>query len=40
VPPTVLRDLRFIFAGDMREVLRAAIDERGRPAPRHKGGSR
>jgi ATP-dependent Lon protease len=38
VPPTVLRDLRFIFAGDMREVLRAAIDERR--SPKHKGGSR
>ena len=37
VPPTVMRDLRFIFAGDMREVLRAAIDER---RPKHKGGSR
>jgi ATP-dependent Lon protease len=38
VPPTVLRDLRFIFAGDMREVLRAAIDERR--SQRRQGGSR
>jgi ATP-dependent Lon protease len=30
VPAAVLRDLRFVFAGDMREVLRAAIDERPR----------
>jgi ATP-dependent Lon protease len=37
VPPTVLRDLRFIFAGDMKDVLRAAIDER---RPRRQGGSR
>jgi ATP-dependent Lon protease len=28
VPTAVLRDLRFVFAADMREVLRAAIDER------------
>jgi ATP-dependent Lon protease len=28
VPPTVLRDLRFVFAGDMRDVLRVAIDDR------------
>jgi ATP-dependent Lon protease len=38
VPPTVLRDLRFIFAGDMKDVLRAAIDERR--AARRQGGSR
>jgi hypothetical protein len=28
VPATVLRDLHFVFAGDMREVLRAAINVR------------
>jgi ATP-dependent Lon protease len=30
VPPAVLRDLRFVFAGDMAEVLRVAMDERQR----------
>jgi ATP-dependent Lon protease len=34
VPPTVLRDLRFVFAGDMREVLRAAMHERQAAASR------
>jgi ATP-dependent Lon protease len=28
VPPAVLRELRFVFAGDMAEVLHAALDER------------
>jgi len=28
VPPAVLRQLRFVFAGDMSEVLRVALDER------------
>ncbi len=28
VPPVVLRELRFVFAGDMSEVLSAALDER------------
>ena len=27
VPPAVLRQLRFVFAGDMAEVLRVALDE-------------
>jgi ATP-dependent Lon protease len=31
VPPAVLRELRFVFAGDMAEVLRVALDE-ARPA--------
>jgi ATP-dependent Lon protease len=28
VPPAVLRELHFVFAGDMADVLRAALDER------------
>ncbi len=28
VPPAILRELRFVFAGDMAEVLHAALDER------------
>jgi len=28
VPPAVLRELRFVFAGDMADVLRAALNER------------
>jgi ATP-dependent Lon protease len=28
IPAAVLRDLRFVFAGDMKEVLHAALDER------------
>ena len=28
VPAAVLRDLHFVFAGDMTEVLHAALDER------------
>jgi ATP-dependent Lon protease len=28
VPPAVLRELHFVFAGDMSEVLRVALDER------------
>jgi ATP-dependent Lon protease len=36
VPPAVLRELHFVFAGDMAEVLHAALDERqanGRSQP-------
>ncbi|HEX4930634.1 MAG TPA: endopeptidase La, partial [Gaiellaceae bacterium] len=36
VPPAVLRELRFVFAGDMAEVLRVALDEappKGRGEP-------
>jgi ATP-dependent Lon protease len=29
VPATVLRDLRFVFAGDMAEVLRVALEDAG-----------
>jgi ATP-dependent Lon protease len=36
VPVAVLRDLRFVFAGDMTEVLQAALDER---ATKRRGGS-
>jgi hypothetical protein len=38
VPPAVLRELRFVFAGDMAEVLRVALDET-RPAAGESGPS-